>query len=195
MTIDEKLEHFYEVSIAEAKEQASGQLDEHKKKLAEMLSEHKKSRSRDAEDDIRAETENARREINKALSAEQITLRRTWSARQNELKEQLFSEVKEQLNSFRSQPRYEDYLCEKVNEARDFAGDDELHIYLSADDSDRLDSMTAKTGFPLEVSPDSFMGGIKATIPAKNILIDNSFLENLQTVFREFKFDGGLNHE
>lgn len=195
MTIEEKLEHFYEVSVTEAKELGSRQLEEHKKKLAEMLSEHKKSRNQDAKDSIKAETENARREISKALSTEQITLKRNWSSKQNTLKEKLFAEVKEHLENFRTQPEYEDYLCEKINAAKDFAGGDELHIYLSADDSDHLESITKKTGFPVEVSPDSFMGGVKATIPAKNILIDNSFLENFQTVFRGFKFDGGMKHE
>jgi V/A-type H+-transporting ATPase subunit E len=39
------------------------------------------------------------------------------------------------------------------------------------------------------------MGGIKATIPAKNILIDNSFLSAYEKLKKEFKFDGGLSHE
>lgn len=29
-------------------------------------------------------------------------------------------------------------------------------------------------------------------IPDKNILIDHSFLGNYETVYKEFKFDGGL---
>ena len=46
---------------------------------------------------IKAETANARREINKALSAEQLTIKRDWTKKQNELKEKLFAEVKIQL--------------------------------------------------------------------------------------------------
>ena len=51
-----------------------------------MLEKHKESRKMDAEAQIKAETENATREVNKALSAEQLTLRRDWTAKQNELK-------------------------------------------------------------------------------------------------------------
>lgn len=192
MTIDEKLEHFYKTSVEAAKEKAARDIEAHKASLAEMLKEHKESRTKSAENDIKAETENVRREINKALSAEMLTLKRDYSQKQNQLADQLFAEVKTRLENFASAPEYLDYLAEKIRDAKEFAGEDELHIYLSASDSSKLDTMTARTGFPLEVSGDSFIGGIKATIPGKNILIDNSFLENLNAVRAEFKFDGGL---
>ena len=35
------------------------------------------------------------------------------------------------------------------------------------------------------------MGGIKATIPAKNILIDNSFASKLEKLKADFSFNGG----
>ena len=74
MTIEEKLQHFYDTSVTEAQEQAQKELDAHKKSLDEMLEKHKESREMDAKAQIKAETENATREVNKALSAEQLTL-------------------------------------------------------------------------------------------------------------------------
>ena len=62
-----------------------------------MFEKHKESRKMDAEAQIKAETENATREVNKALSAEQLTLRRDWTAKQTELKNELFVEVKNHL--------------------------------------------------------------------------------------------------
>lgn len=195
MTIDEKLEHFYQTSVEAAKEKSAADIEAHKAALAEMLREHKESRSGSAEQELKAETENARREINKALSAEMLTLKRLCSQKQNQLADSLFAEVKDLLEQFTATPEYLDYLTEKIQDAQDFAGEDELHIYLSASDSDKLEKMTQKTGFPLKVSEDSFIGGIRATIPTKNILIDNSFLENFNAEREEFKFDGGWNHE
>ena len=192
MTIDEKLEHFYKTSVEAAKEKAARDIEAHKASLAEMLAQYKKSQTENAEYEIKAESENVRREINKALSAEMITLKRDWSQKQNQLADQLFAEVKNHLETFTSTPEYLDYLAEKIQDARNFAGEDELHIYLSSSDSDKLKPMVQKTGFPLELSEESFIGGIKATIPGKNILIDNSFQENFNAVRREFKFDGGL---
>ena len=104
MTIEEKLQHFYDTSVAEAQTEAENTLEAHKKSLEEMLEKHKESRKMDAEAQIKAETENATREVNKALSAEQLTLRRDWTAKQNELRNELFVEVKNHLEDFMAEP-------------------------------------------------------------------------------------------
>ena len=187
MTIDEKLQHFYEVSLDEAREDAAKAIQDHKAYLEQVLEEHKQSRTQTAEAEVKAEAEHVRREVNKALSAEQITLKRDWSLRQNELKEKALK--------FTSTPEYSDYLCRRIKEAKDFAEDDEIQIYLSAGDKELADALSAKTGCTLLVSSEDFLGGIRAEIPGKNILIDNSFATNLAAMHKEFKFDGGLNHE
>ena len=195
MTIDEKLQHFYEVSLDEAREDAAQAIQEHKEHLARTLEDHKQTSRQNAEAEIKAETGHVRREVNKALSAEQITLRRDLSRKQEELKETLFAEVKTKVQQFITTAEYDEYLCRRINEAVKFAGDDEIQIYLSKEDEPRLKPLTVKTGFPLKVSDESFIGGIKAIIPEKNILIDNSFEEGYQAAYREFKFDGGPAHE
>ena len=191
MTIEEKLQHFYDVSVEEASGSASQALEEHKKHLAKMFSDHKQTRQQDAQAQIKAETENAKREVNKALSAQQLTLKRNRTARENELKDELFVEVKERLTQFMSTTEYEDYLVRKIKEAVDFAKDDELFIFLSPEDEGLKHTMMARTGFPVQISKEPFIGGIRATIPSKNILIDNSFMESLHTLRKEFSFDGG----
>ena len=195
MTIEEKLQHFQETSVEEARNQATKALEAHQKNLDKMFAEHKKTRTQDAQAEIKAETQNAQREVNKALSAQQLTLKRNWNARQKELKDKLFVEVKDRLEDFMNTSEYENYLCKKVREAVEFAGDDEIFIYLSPEDASYQHSLVARTGFPVRVSDEPFMGGIKATIPGKNILIDNSFMEAYQSLKKEFKFDGGLRHE
>ena len=92
-------------------------------------------------------------------------------------------------------PEYQDYLCSRIQKAREFAGNDEIFIYLSPEDTALQRSIVAKTGFTVEISSEPFMGGIKATIPAKNILIDSSFMSTYEKLKKEFKFDGGLSHE
>lgn len=194
MTIDEKLQHFYDASVEEARDDASREIEEHKKTLSDMLEKHKQTALAQAEAEIKAETENAKREVNKALSTQQITMKRNWTKKQNELKDSLFAEVKQHLEAFMLAPEYEDYLCKKIQEARDFAGEDELQIYLSSEETDRVQALSQRTGFPIQVSKENFMGGIKAAIPTKNILIDNSFLGNFQALYKEFTFDGGPHH-
>ena len=195
MTIDEKLSHFYDVTIEDAQAKAAGILEEHRKALAHMTEKHKADSQENAQVQIKAETANARREINKALSAEQLTIKRDWTKKQNELKEKLFAEVKTQLENFRNTPDYPAYLESKIKEALDFAEQDKINIYISPEDSALLPDLVERTKAFITVSAEDFLGGIKATIPHKNILIDHSFAGNFQAVYKEFKFDGGPKHE
>ena len=195
MTIDEKLQHFYEVSLDEAREDAAKAIQEHKQHLARKLEEHRQTGRQNAEAEIKAETGHVHREVNKALSAEQITLKRNWSKKQEELKAALFSEVKARVRQFITTADYDEYLCRRITEAVKFAGDDEIQIFLSSGDKDKVNDLEEKTGVPLQVSDEDFLGGIRAEIPEKNILIDNSFSANLASMRKEFKFNGGLNHE
>ena len=195
MTIDEKLSHFYDVTIEDAQAKAAGILEEHRKALAQMTEKHKADSQENAQVQIKAETANARREINKALSAEQLTIKRDWTKKQNELKEKLFSEVKELLDSFTKTPEYETYLTGKIKKALDFAEDDEISVYLSPEDSALAEKLQQTTGVTIQIAKDSFLGGIRATIPQKNILIDHSFAGNFEAAYKEFKFDGGPEHE
>ena len=195
MTIDEKLSHFYDVTIEDAQAKAAGILEEYRKALAQMTEKHKADSQENAQVQIKAETANARREINKALSAEQLTIKRDWTKKQNELKEKLFAEVKTQLENFRNTPDYPAYLENKIKEALDFAEQDKINIYLSPEDSALLPDLVERTKAFITVSAEDFLGGIKATIPHKNILIDHSFAGNFQAVYKEFKFDGGPKHE
>lgn len=195
MTIDEKLQHFYEISVEEAKEDAARAIQDHKEYLAQMLEEHKASRTQSAEAEVRAEAGHVRREVNKALSAEQLTLKRDWSQKQEELKADLFAKVRKKLEIFMSTPEYTEYLCRQVRKVKEFAGEDQVEISLSPEDKDLAGKISREAGVPLTVSEESFLGGIRAAIPHKNILIDNSFQEGLNTLRREFKFEGGLKHE
>ena len=157
MTIEEKLTHFYDTSVEEARRQAEKDVQDHKDSLDAALEEHKKMALENAASSRKAEIANAQREINKALSAEQLNIRRDWTTRQSRLKEKLFSEVREQILKFMESSRYEEYLCTKIEEAVCFAEHDEIQIYLSKEDEPRLKSLTIKTGFPLKLSKDSFI--------------------------------------
>lgn len=195
MTIDEKLSHFYDITVEDARTKAAAVLEDHKQTLEQMVAEHRVRSEENAQAQIKAETANAKREINKALSAEQLMIKRDWTKKQNELKENLFAEVKAHLKDFTQTSEYMDYLIDKVKEALDFAGEDDLSLYLSPEDSDLLEELQKRTGAAIELSENSFLGGIRATIPHKNILIDHSFAGNFESVYKEFKFDGGPQHE
>lgn len=191
MSIEEKLQHFYDTVVTETQKEADETISQHRQQLKEELEEHKKQKLQESEEVLKTETEQAHREMNRALSTEHLSLKRNWNKEQNHLKEELFLKVKGRLKDFMATPEYEEYLCKKIREAKAFAGEDEIRIYLSSSDASRAAALSAKTGLELEVSEDDFLGGIQAVIPSKNILIDNSFLEAYHNQKEDFSFEGG----
>ena len=131
MTTEEKLQHFYDVSMESAREEAQKALEEYRRALDDMFEEHKKEKEKSAELRLKLETENAKREINKALSAEQLHIKRKLSKKQQELREKIFIDLQAKLEIFRKSSDYPQWLEEKIKEAQNIADSDEIQIYLS----------------------------------------------------------------
>ena len=195
MTTEEKLQHFYKVSIESAKEEAAKAISQYRDSLEEELEKHKKEKKAASENQFKIESENAAREVNKALSSEHLHIKRRLSKKHQELEEKLFAEVEEMLRAFLSSPQYADWLEDKVKKALDAAQEDPLEIYLSPGDKDLAEEIERRTGIRPQISQNSFLGGIRAVIPEKNILIDYTFNTLLEAEKENFNFDGGLKHE
>ena len=195
MTTEEKLQHFYKVSIESAKEEAAKAISQYRDSLEEELEKHKKAKKAASESQFKIESENAAREVNKALSSEHLHIKRRLSKKHQELEEKLFAEVEEMLRAFLSSPQYANWLEDKVKKALDAAQEDPLEIYLSPGDKDLAEEIERRTGIRPQISQNSFLGGIRAVIPEKNILIDYTFNTLLEAEKENFNFDGGLKHE
>ena len=176
MTIEEKLQHFYTASIDSAMQEAQQVQTQHQEALDKIFQEHKETKERQIQSHIQAETDNLKREINKTVSARQLEYRR-------------------RLAQFRSTPEYLEYLSQRIQEARDFAGEDALVVYLDPADQNWIPELAARFGFAPVVSREAFMGGMRAVIRSKNILIDNSFATLLREAKEEFVFAGGMTDE
>lgn len=195
MTTEEKLQHFYEVSIESAKEEAARAIAQYRESLEEELEKHKREKQAASENQFKIASENAAREINKALSSEHLHIKRRLSRKHQELEEKLFEEVEEMLRVFLTSPEYADWLEDKVKRALKAAEGDQIEFYLSAGDEALAEEIKKRTGIQPRISQTSFLGGIRAVIPEKNILIDYTLLTLLETEKENFNFDGGLKHE
>lgn len=195
MTTEEKLQHFYEVSMDTARDEAAKAIAEYKESLEAEMEQHKKEKQAVSENQFKIESENAAREINKALSAEHLHIKRRLSRKQQQLKEQLFQEVQELLAAFIKTPEYTDWLEMKIKESLEIAEDDKVQIYITPSDAVLAEELERRTGILPATASNDFMGGIRAVIPGKNILIDNTFLTSFENEKENFNFDGGLNHE
>lgn len=195
MTTEEKLQHFYEVSMDTAREEATKVLDEYKAALETEMERHKQEKQAASESQFKIDSDNAAREINKALSAEHLHIKRKLSKKQQKLKESIFAEVEELLDDFSKKPEYTDWLKDKIKQSLEIAENDSVQIYLTAKDSAKAEELTKRTGITPLISETDFLGGIRAVIPEKNILIDNTFLTAFENEKERFNFDGGFTHE
>lgn len=188
MTIEEKLQHFQSLCFQDARERSDKMLNDYKESLKKTLEEHKIDAKRQADMQVDAELEKIERDVNKQLSIEQINIKRIYSDKQEELKRMLFSELRNELALFMETAEYVKLLKELILQALAFAGGAAMTIFLDPSDASKLNMLALITDAELGVSDYSFIGGIQAEIPSKNILIDHSFKTKLEEAEANFQF-------
>lgn len=193
LTTEEKLQHFLDTCMEDARTRSNRMLDEYKKALEQTFEEHKSDARHRAEMQLRQETEKIEREINKKLSIEQIGIKRTLGLKQEDLKDKLFVELKDMLANFLETQEYQKLLEVQVSKAVEFAGADPIIIYLDPADEDKVRRLALHHGkAQIKISEYSFSGGCRAVIPTRHILIDNSFQTKLEEARENFHFDLSL---
>ncbi|MCC8025043.1 MAG: V-type ATP synthase subunit E [Clostridium sp.] len=191
MTTEEKLKHFQDICMTDARERSGKMLDDYKNALETTYEEHVSDAKRRARMQLEAETEKLEREINKRLSIGQLDLKRELSRKQEGLKDKLFVELRDRLANFMETQEYQQLLERQVKAAKKFAGDEELVIYMDPSDGDKAQRLALHHNAVIKISEYSFTGGTRAVVPNKHILIDNSFETKIREARHEFKFDLG----
>lgn len=195
LTTDEKLQHFLDFCMEDVRTRSAKMLDDYTASLEKTFEEHKEAAKKRAAMQIQIQKDNIRREINKQLSLEQLNIKRLLSQKQEELKDMLFVELRDYLAQFMETSEYQKLLERQVKDARDFAGDNEMTIYMDPADSDKIQRIALHHHVTIEVSDYSFSGGTRAVIPSKNILIDNSFSTKLEEAKNNFTFHLDVKHK
>jgi len=175
LTIEEKLQHFKEACVADAMAAAEKILSDYRSALDKDFADYQSSEIRLADMEVKTETTRIDKETNKELALEQIKLKMEISKKAAELKEKIFAQLEAKLATYQSSPAYEALLDSQIDKALKFAGNDEVKIYIDPNDEALAHKLSVKHGVDIAISKYPFHGGLRAVIPAKNILIDNSF--------------------
>lgn len=194
MTTEEKLQHFYDLSIQEAEADARQLIENHQAALDKLFAEHQETINRQAEAELKAESDKLKKDFNKVVSTEQLKIKQQITDILMDLKKNLFVEVKAKLENFKTTLEYEELLFRQISDALDFAAGDEMVVYIDPSDKSHLPKLTERLkpyGLVPTISEELFQGGIRAVIHSKNILIDNSFLSLMRDEKKKFTFDGG----
>ena len=190
MTTEEKLQHFLDFCMEDARTRSAKMLDEYTAALEQTFSEHQADARRRAEQQVALESERIEREINKRLSLEQINMKREFGKKQDELKEKLFAELRNKLAAFMETPEYTKLLEKQILAAKELAGGEFITIYIDPGDEEKIRGLALPNSADIQVSEYSFLGGTRAVIPSRHVLIDNSFQTKLAEAKRDFRFDG-----
>ncbi len=188
MTLEEKLERFREAAINNAREESEKVFLEYKKAIEEEFEVHKKEKDAEMQLELQAEMDAAKRELNRELLSKDLEFRKGISKREKEIKNKLFEDVKEELLKEKQKDKYIDFLCEKIEKAKNFAAGDEMIIYIDPTDAKYLEQIIERTKIKPQISNVEFWGGIRAVIRSKNILIDDSYKTFVDEAKSEFVF-------
>jgi vacuolar-type H+-ATPase subunit E/Vma4 len=186
MTLDEKLDHFYSSVIDSATKQNLEIVEEYKLTLQKNYDERKENALRKADANYRMASDNIIRERNRRLSAETMEIRRKVLDKTAEISERIFTDVKMKLEDFMKTSDYDELLVTQIKNAKEFALGDPITVYINPTDANKITSLEEKTGVSLTISDRDFIGGSRAVIPSRSILIDNSFMTKLDEAKSSF---------
>lgn len=180
MTLDEKLEHFKASVIDSATKQNIEIVAEYKAMLEKNFEERKENALRKAQANFKIASDNIIRERNRKLSVETLDIKRKVLDKTTEISDRIFNDVRVKLDEYMKTPQYEELLYSQIMNAVNFAQGDAITVYINPTDADKIPSLEEKTGVSLTISNRDFIGGIRAVIPSRSILIDHSFLTKLE---------------
>lgn len=180
MQIKEKLKVFRQSAIEVARQESHVQLEEYEKQYKEELEAFREKKQQELEDAFQLEEVRLKREMNRKISAESMRQRQVLETHQKEKEQSIFEMVEQKLFAFMETEEYENYLIVQIKKAIALAKKEEVVIYINSTDKEKKQTLEEKTGVTLKVSDVEFGGGIRAVIPAKNILMDESFRTKLE---------------
>lgn len=191
MNLQEKTEHLQEVVMIEARLKADAIVTQHQAALEKVFAQHKEEAIRQSETRLKAEVTAGRQQLNLAATKAQLELKRELGKTQNELKKILFQEVEELVYEYMKTKEYKELLVAYINKAVQFAGGASTTLYINPTDAQLKEYLEERTGMTLTISKEDFIGGVRAVIREKNILIDHAFKGAIEREYNKFLFKGG----
>ena len=189
MTIDEKLEHFIRYCGADAKDRADKLLKSHEESLLSDFSVFSREEKKQADLRFTIEKESILREANKSFASRDLSLRRAVSDHRGQLEDKIFAELFDRLEHFMRSSRYPAYLEKKIREILDFGAGEDLVLYMDPADEALIRQLSVRLGVEIMENAASFMGGVQAMLPERNLFIDHSFAAKLAEAREGFRFE------
>lgn len=189
MNTEQKLEHFLNVSIQTANKKNEESFLKYKENLNTTFEDHKKEIQQSSKDSISNKKSLIKQTIRREYSSKESEVRRSLINERNSIKNQIFKEVDQLIDDFRKSEEYITYLEGRIKYIDSVIDDVEADIYVDSDDSHLAEKLEKKTGHKISVYNHNFSGGIRAIIPSKNILIDETIKTKIDDIYENYRLD------
>ena len=186
LTIEEILLLFTMVTIESVHEECEKSLEEFKKEQDWKFETHKEQHLKEVRIREKALRDAIERKASKEYTCEQLHIKRKINHKQNELKNKLFSLVEDELEKFKETDKYKQLLIYQIKEALYMAGEDEVIVYIGETDANLIEELYTQCAIKPLISRNISKGGIRAEIPTKNMLIDNTFETKISEAWEKF---------
>ena len=186
MTIEEKLQHFTMVTIESVHEECEKSLEEFKKEQDWKFETHKEQHLKEVRIKEKTLRDAIERKASKEYTYEQLHIKRKINHKQNELRNRVFDLVEKELADFVETNEYRELLLKEIKDALDVAKESEILIYVGPKDENIIEDVYRQYGIKLLINENIAKGGMRAEIPSKNILIDNTFETKISEAKEKF---------
>lgn len=179
--IEEKFNKFSYMVMKQADAKKKELISEAEKDSIETITEKEIMFLKKAYGQIHESLVRIEKDHNEEVSKAILESKQTLFNRREEILQQVFSNVKEKLQAFKSNDEYENYMIKTILQALELTGQGEILIYADSDDIPLVEEIRTKSGtrFELFESEEQLVGGCVICNKTKGLMYDYSFIDRL----------------
>lgn len=187
MDEQEKLAYFERTIQKEAKTETDERLKQYENNLKADFETYQKQIEEKYHNRFLDQQKNLIQEFNKELSESQIHQQRDVYLSKQEIKEKIFKEFRQAIESYKTEAAYAKQLERMAETILDYANGETCDLYIDHTDQNLQGQLKEVCQHDIKLSDRPFLGGIRGVLRKRNILIDYSFQTLLEREADDFE--------
>ncbi len=188
MTFKEKQEYFYQMAIELATAQNISMVKEYEEQLKKETKKYEEQLEDSYLHKLKVTKEELLREKNSKVSFQSLELRHEFNELKENLKEELFEQVKVQVFEFCKTDAYKEKLISQINSAIKLGEGCTCNVNVMSEDYDFVVSHQFADTVNIIKSDVDFWGGFKVDIVEKQMVINHTFTFEFEECKQHFQF-------
>ena len=186
MKLEEKMAYFKDQVTQQSQAEIDQQINQYRQTLEDDYQKFQEQTDETFAHRLVNEKEALRKENNKAISQIQINQQRELFLTEENMKLTLFQTFTKPLESYQESEAYIEQLKKMLKNIQAYAGREKYDLYIDENDSHLRSQLESYASHPIIISDRPFMGGIRAVLRERQILVDYSFLTFLDRLKENF---------